>query len=244
MEWWETFFDAEMAEILFSRRKWEQAEENCEKIIEILKLQPSDRILDLACGTGRYSIALARRGFNVTGLDYSNVYIEKAKEKAEKEGVSVEFIQGDMRNLPYEDEFDCVLCLYTSFGYFEREEDHRRVIEGVHRALKRGGKLLLDQVSYEYLLRHFQETDWTELDNGFLLQRRKLLLDESKLEAEWILTRDDKTRRYNLKHRLFTTFELKKLLEDEGFTVLDIFGNYNFEPKALDSRRTIIIAEK
>jgi 2-polyprenyl-3-methyl-5-hydroxy-6-metoxy-1,4-benzoquinol methylase len=109
-----------------------------------LEVPSGAAILDLACGYGRVSIPLAREGFLVTGFDYSEYLLNFARKEAEEANLSVSFVQGDMRNLVFEDEFDAIINLFTSFGYFETIEDDRAVLKGVHHALKRDGFFLLD----------------------------------------------------------------------------------------------------
>ena len=244
MEWWEKFFDEEMMKILFPEERWEVTENRCESLVKLLGLEPGSRILDLACGTGRYSIALAKRGYEVVGLDFSEIYIEKARKKAETEGVRIDFLKGDMRDLPFDGEFDAVLCLWTSFGYFEREEDHLKALKEARRALRPSGRFLLDISSYEALMRNFRETDWYEIEGGYLLDRRKWVPEKGRLESEWILVKRDGVKKYEMSLRLFTAYELIKLAREAGLVFLALFGDFEGNPKTLDSRRTVLLFEK
>lgn len=105
----------------------------------LLEILPGANILDLACGTGRYAIPLARRGFQVTALDLTPAYLQEGQKKAEAENLSIRWVQGDMRDIPFQDEFDAVINIFTSFGFFEEEGDHWKTLKGVVRALKPGG---------------------------------------------------------------------------------------------------------
>ena len=124
MEWWKEFYDEDMEKIMFSQEMWEIAEKDCEYIPKMLDISPSEKIFDLACGIGRYSIPLAKKGFKITGLDYSENFIEKAKEKAKSLKLNIDFLQGDMREIPFENQFSVVICMFTSFGHFLDEKDH------------------------------------------------------------------------------------------------------------------------
>ena len=125
---------------------------------EILGLEKNMVILDLACGQGRHSLELARRGFrNVNGLDRSHYLIRKAKNICTAEGLTASFKEGDARKLPYPaDTFDVVMILGNSFGYFESTEDDIKILKEVFRVLKPFGKFLIDVADGNYLRDNYQ----------------------------------------------------------------------------------------
>jgi ubiquinone/menaquinone biosynthesis C-methylase UbiE len=116
-------------------------------IVALLNLPSGARILDLACGAGRIAVPLAQRGYVMTGLDLSSGLLEHAKEEAAKAGVEVRWIHSDMRAIPFQDESDAVINIFTSFGYLETEAEDAEVLRAVHTALKPGGTLLLEFVN-------------------------------------------------------------------------------------------------
>lgn len=99
---------------------------------------------------------MAKRGFTVVGRDYSELLIEKAKGEARKAGVSVEFARGDMRQLPFKEEFDVVLMLFTAFGYFD-DETNQKVLREINKALKPEGRFLIDAISGEAVMKRFSK---------------------------------------------------------------------------------------
>lgn len=109
-----------------------------------LELDKPMKILDLACGHGRHANRLAELGHSVTGVDITSGFLEIAKKDAQERGVSVEYVQGDMREISFKEEFDRVLLLFTAFGYFEDEENFK-VLENVAQALKPGDYSVLIQ---------------------------------------------------------------------------------------------------
>src|SRR5207237_6807952 len=112
-------------------------------VVSALELAPGARVLDLACGHGRHSARLARRGFDVTGLDVSASSLELARETEP----AAEYVEGDMRELPFEDaSFDAAINLFTAFGYFDDEAADQRVLHEVARVLRSGASFLLDTV--------------------------------------------------------------------------------------------------
>jgi D-alanine-D-alanine ligase len=153
-------------------------------LIQILRLLPKDKILDLCCGHGRHSLELARRGFlNVDGLDFSHYLIQKAKKECLKECLNVKFKKGDARKLPYQpNTFDVVMLLGNSFGYFERPHDDMKVLREIYRVLRPCGRFLIDIADGEYLKEHFQPRSWEWIDNKyFACRERSLSQDKQRL---------------------------------------------------------------
>lgn len=103
------------------------------------------KILDLACGYGRFSIPLAAMGYRVDGIDITPVFIEKAREEAEKKHLHIEFRVGDMQSLPYEDNsFDSVICMWNAFSEIAQNQDQERAIAEIFRVLRRGGLAIIE----------------------------------------------------------------------------------------------------
>ena len=112
-------------------------------------------ILDVGCGTGRHAIELAKRGYTVTGVDLSQAQIQHAREKAEAQGVEVDFQVQDARELPFSDEFDLVILICEGgFSLMETDEMNYRILEGAARALKNGGKLIFTTLNGLFPLFH------------------------------------------------------------------------------------------
>lgn len=133
-----------MAEpVLFHSSSIELAPEEVERIISLLELEPPLKMLALACGVGRHSIEFAKRGYDVVGVDRTEIYLNRAKEMATFGGVNVEFVRANIREFVRENEFDLVINLWTSFSYFEDIEEDRKVLENVYKSLKDRGKFVI-----------------------------------------------------------------------------------------------------
>src|SRR5215475_2159297 len=118
-----------------------------EVVWKLLELEPGLELLDLACGHGRIANPLAERGLRVTGLDATPLFLDLAREDAAQRGVEVEYVEGDMRSIPWVDRFDRVLCWFTSFGYFP-DEENRQVLAGVRGALRAGGVFAVEVIHF------------------------------------------------------------------------------------------------
>ncbi|MCS6937133.1 MAG: class I SAM-dependent methyltransferase [Candidatus Bipolaricaulota bacterium] len=244
MEWWQSFFDETTGQIMFYEEAWQRAEQSCDALVSLLGLQPGAKILDLACGPGRFAIPLARRSFRVVGLDICEIYLEQARAKAKEHGLQIEFVHGDMRAIPFESEFDAVINLFTSFGYFEREEDHLQVLKEVRKSLKPGGRFLLELQNRDWLIKHFQARDWAERPGCLVLEERKLNLERSRVESRWIVLTEAERKEYTLSLRVFTLAELLELFAQAGLKVLGYYSNLRGEPWSLEANRLALLAER
>jgi len=222
----------------------ERAPKEIDKIESLADLDPGMKILDLCCGVGRHSIELAKRGYEVTGVDITEHYLEKGKKKAEEEELDIEFVKEDMREFKREEGFDVVLNLFTSFGFFEDEEENRKVLENVYESLRPNGKFIIDVMGKEILARIFKEKDWSERDNRFMLEERSVEKDWSWMKTRRILITEEGKKEYNISHWVYSAKELKDMLKEAGFSSIEAYGNYEGELYDEEADRLIVIGEK
>jgi D-alanine-D-alanine ligase len=194
-----------------------------ELFTSILNTSKDSAILDLACGQGRHSIEMAKRGFiNITGLDRSHYLIRKAKSVMQQEGLKIGFKEGDARKLPFNaDTFDVVMILGNSFGYFESNEDDIMILKEVFRVLKPGGTFLIDVADGSYLREHFQPRSWEWIDKKyFVCRERSLANDNERLISREIITHVEKGI-------LVDQFYAERLYSSEMLT--DIFSRSGYQ---------------
>ena len=166
----DALFDADYRYFYETLVSPEQTAEEVELIDELLGLERSDDLLDLACGYGRISIGLAQRGLTVVGLDRSAALLESAREDANLLGAGIEFVEGDMRELPWQARFDAVICWFTSFGFFD-DDELRGVLRQMRRALRPGGRVLIETLNRDRLLENFQDSTVVERDDALMIDR-------------------------------------------------------------------------
>jgi len=231
-----------MAPKIFGEGHWKSALAEVENVISLLKIDPGAYVLDLCCGPGRHSLELARRGFQVTGVDRTSKYIEEARQRAEAEGLNVELLQEDMRRFCRPEAFDAALNLYTSFGYFENQEENRQVLKNIHSSLKKGGKLVIDMMGKEVLARIFRERDWYEENGIIFLEERKLSSGWSWIENRWIMIKGEERKEFTLSHRLYSGAELSLLLSESGFNSVELFGDLSGMPYDNAAKRLVALA--
>jgi len=242
--WYRQFFGERYLEALGRHIEEARTIEEVGFVEKALGLEPKARILDLCCGHGRHSIELAARGYSVVGLDFDAPALGRAKEAAETRGVEVEFVQRDMRDIPFSREFDACINMFTAFGYLESEEEDLKVLQAVAEALKRGGKFLLDVINREWLMRNYQPQGWLENpEGGRLLEEREFDLLTSRNNVRWIYIQPDgSTWETHHSLRVYTLTELAQMLKRAGLRVETVYGGFHEEPYTIDSRRLIILA--
>ena len=165
---WET-----LEGLLFPPEKLDAAADELDALLSLADID-GGRALDVPCGVGRHAVELAGRGFEVTGVDATNRYLETARGRAEAAGVDPEFVEADMRAFARPEAFDLVLNVYTSFGYFEDRTDDRRTARNFHESLAEGGRLVMSLTSKEVLAGTFRKRTWSEQDGTYLLEEHEV----------------------------------------------------------------------
>jgi 2-polyprenyl-3-methyl-5-hydroxy-6-metoxy-1,4-benzoquinol methylase len=194
----------------------ERTAEDVEKIVELLELAPGAEILDCPCGHGRIANALAERGFRVTGLDASEFFLERARADAQARGVEVEYLPGDMRDLPWHDRFDALVNWFTSFGYFS-DDQNKAVLREFHAALKPGGRLILETQNITRILLNPSPLIEMKRDDDSMLDEWQLDVENARFVTARTVVRGGETRKTHFVVRWFSVPELRSWLEEAGF---------------------------
>lgn len=204
-------------------------------------------VLDLCCGTARHSIALAKRGLDMVGMDLSANLLEIAKSRMKQAGFKLPLVRADMRFFPFRDNvFRSILSMFTSFGYLHSEGEDALSLLEINRTLRRKGKFVLDVANRDHILKVFRERDWAEFEPFFMLERRSVDLKESKLKSQWTLIRKKTGQVKLIEHcvRLYTFTRVEQLLSEAGLAVTKLFGGYDKQEFTFDSSRMIILAQR
>ena len=204
-------------------------------------MSAASEILDLACGHGRIANRLAGLGAKVTGLDATPVFLERARADAAARGVGVDYVQGDMRSLPWSDAtFECVISWFTSFGYFD-DDDNRRVLAEVRRVLRPGGRLLLENNNLSGVLGRWLPSVVFERDGDLAIDRARFDPTTGRARTERTVIRGGRARTFVFSVRMFIAVELRTWMLEAGFsdvTFLDERG----ELLTSGARRMVTIA--
>jgi len=234
---WEAF-----GPLMFTEKLWAAAPADVDAILELVDLPSGASVLDLGCGVGRHALELARRRYQVTGVDRTAAYLAEARERARKEGLRGAFLMADMREFVRPAAFDMVLSLCTSFSYFEDAADNKKVLINVARSLKPQGRFVLQLMGKEVLARIFQARDWREQNGTYFLQERTLSDNWGWMRNRWILIQDGSVQEFNVSHWIYSAAELVSLLTSSGFAHVDIYGDLSGAPYDQAAKRLVAVA--
>ncbi len=238
-DWFHAWFHSPYYEMLYYKRDRDEAKQFIDALL--YRLNPPSRasFLDLACGSGRHSVYLASKGYEVTGIDLSDELIEKAKQY---ETNNLSFYVHDMRNAFRINYYDYTINLFTSFGYFDSDHGNQRVLRNVFKGLKKGGIFVLDFFHAEKIISTMVRSEKRdnngvefeikrEVQNGFIIKKIKIN-DRGKVSC------------FAERVRAYSPDELKRLFTASGFNIRSTAGGYSLNPFSADSERFIIIAQK
>ena len=240
IKWYQNWFNSPYYHILYNQRNDEEAEYFMDNLCALLKPEKGTEILDIACGRGRHSVYLNKKGYDVTGIDLSYSNIKFAKQF---ENDKLHFFEHDMRHLLYINYFDIALNMFTSFGYFEAERDNVNALKAFRKSIKDDGVLVLDYFNSEKILRNLTRQEVKSID-GIDFNISKKVLNGKIIKS---IAFEHKGRDYHFKEEVkaFTLSDFKKLFELSGFTIETIYGDYDLsEFDEIKSNRLIFICKK
>jgi SAM-dependent methyltransferase len=245
VEWFkDESFWSEMYPFMFPEERFHLAEEQIEKVLTLVGYN-GGTILDLCCGPGRHSLALAKRGIQVTAIDRSEFLLSKAKAEAAKLNLEIEFVLYDMRQFTRSNSFSLILNMFTSFGYFDDKEDDLKVLRNAYQSLKSGGTILIDIFGKEPLARKYQATSSTQgADGTLLIQRHEIYEDWTRCRNEWILVKGETAKSFKFQTRLYSGQEMKDNLQRAGFEEVKVFGDLDGKEYGINADRLIAIGRK
>ena len=243
-EWYEDFFDGLYGTVLARQFDDARTLEQARTVKRLLRLRRGQRALDVPCGMGRITFALAHMGIVVTGVDLTARYIRRARRTAGREGLAVRFIRRDMREIDFDSEFHGVFNWFTSFGYFS-DADNRAFLERAFRALRPGGRFLVDVVNKSRVLAHFRRGNDCEIGGVRIVQRHRWNPRTSRVLSDWTFTKGGVTERHSISVRAFNGTEMRRLLRSVGFREIELFGDWSHAGRfSRHSRRLIAVGRR
>ena len=204
-------------------------------IIDLLKLNGNEKILDLACGFGRHSLEIARRGFSVVGVDITKEFIDDAAKNSKKESLNAKFILSDIRDIDFYEEFDVVLNLADgAIGYLENDDENLKIFDVISRALKSKGKHFMDICNSEHAENFFPKRHWEIGKNSVSLaefewdkETRRMLYGDWRIDFGRVAKKPEKIN-YHSSIRLYSIAELETIFEKRNLKIENAYTDYSY----------------
>ena len=215
--WWENFFEGVAVDLWLQALPPDHTEREADALERALAVPPDAELLDVPCGGGRLSLALAARGHRLTAVDWSAEFLAHARASPGANRVTWE--RRDMRDLPWRERFDAAFCVGNSFGYLD-DEGNAAFLRAVRESLKPGGRFILETpMVIENLLGHLQDRPWWKVGDIHLLVENQYDHARGRLDIEYTFMSNGRVEVRRGSHRAYAFRELSDLLEAAGFSV-------------------------
>lgn len=218
--WFVKWFDTQYYHILYKDRDYQEAGMFIDNITSYLNLPENAKVLDLACGKGRHSVYLNKLGFEVTGADLSENSINQAQKNKNE---TLRFVVHDMRE-PFEQKFDAIFNLFTSFGYFDNDQDNITTLKAIKESLSEFGFAVLDFMNVEKVIPNLVASEVKTIEGiDFHINRR---FENGYIYKD--ISFEDNSEEYNFIERVkaFRLEDFEQMMEESGIYLLDVFGDY------------------
>lgn len=224
-EWYKDWFGSDEYLSLYSHRDDKDAEKLLELILSEINTINNASILDAACGAGRHSINLASKGYNVVGFDLSKTLLRIAKQDALKKNINVDLFCGDLRKIFLRKNFDLIINLFTSFGYFYSDEENFCFIRTAYHLLNKNCYYVLDFLNSNYIVNHLVPESVTEYDNKKIIERRRI--EGNRVVKQIIIQNESTQSKYMESVRLYSKAEIVAEFGKIGFSLIKEIGDYD-----------------
>jgi SAM-dependent methyltransferase len=242
--WWENFFHGVALDFWRAAIPAELTSAEADFLTKQLQLTSSAKVIDVPCGNGRLSIALAQRGFSLTGVDIAREFIDEAKSNSLQAGLNIDWRNQDMRDLPWPGAFDGAFCFGNSFGYLD-DEANADFLKAVSATLKPGGRFILDAPAIaECILPTFQPSRSMEIAGIKVDIEHRYDHEQGRMFNDFTFTRDGIEDKRPSSQRAYTYRELTELLPDAGFELVAAYGSLTEEPFNLGAHRLLLVSRK
>jgi SAM-dependent methyltransferase len=242
--WYKTFFNGLALDFWAKAMTPEYTNAEIKFIKEMVSLAEGDTIIDVPCGFGRHTIALAKEGFNVTGIDIAEDYIHTLNEAISEFKLQVTTIHADILEYELRGDYDVALCLGNSFSYFTYA-DTLAFAKKISGALKNGGACVINTGAVaESILPAIITKDWVELDDMVIMMERKYHAESSVLQSDYRITSKGETEYKTAWHYVYTLAEIRRILFEAGFTQVEQYGGFDKSLYKLGDKQAYFLARK
>lgn len=243
--WFEEIFDEDYLRTLpFLTPQATQMEAHF--VMDALGVGPGSQVLDIGCGYGRHAMELAARGYHVVGLDSSLPLLLRGADEAQRRGLTINFVHGDVRDMSFDAQFDGAYCLFSTFGYFD-DETNKKAAANICRALKPGARCVFEVLNRDYIIADLPMRVWWEGDGCVVLEEVDFNYFSSRIQSNRSVVFDDgRQLEQEISIRSFGLHELGKLLHAVGYRVVEVSGSMTTRGRffGAHSRDIVVVAER
>jgi len=223
---------------------WNVAAEEIKAVLDLLKPKPKASVLDLGCGQGRHSLELAKKNITVTALDRNQSFLDVIRKKSKQSNLNIKLIKADMKEFIAHEEFDLILSMNSSFGYFEERSDHLQVLRNINASLKAGGRLLIELFGKEVVPKMFVEREWTEIEGTYFLDDRQVDQNWSRVINHCKIIKNGVVKEATFSLTIFSGVEFSDMLREAGFSKVSLYGDLNGSPYDQHAKKLVAVAIK
>jgi 2-polyprenyl-3-methyl-5-hydroxy-6-metoxy-1,4-benzoquinol methylase len=239
MEWYKNWFNSEEYLKVYRHRDKKEANELVQLVVNNIEVSKVTTVLDMAAGSGRHAVIFAREGFEVTAVDLSENLLSIGKKYAENENIKIEFVHSDIRQFSPNIKYNLILNLFTSMGYFEKDEENYFILSKAYELLENNGYFVLDYFNKSYVENNLVPSTIDEFDGSVITQNR--FIEGERIIKEITIENKGKINKYFESVRMFSKDELINMLQKLGFRIIKIFGDFKGNSFELESSPRIII---
>lgn len=242
-DWFKEWFASSEYLDVYSHRDKTDAHNLLNLIKGNLEFREGTKVLDAACGAGRFSNLFALEGFNVTAFDLSMQLLKIAKQNSTEENLNVKYFRSDIRNVPLKGSFNLVLNMFTSFGYFKTEDENFSFISSAYKLLNDNGYFIFDYLNKNYVINNLVKESHKVINDKIITELRRL--NGNRVEKEIIIETKEGTKKFIESVLMYSKDQIIEGFKERGFKVYKIFGDYlGAEFNALTSDRLLIFFTK
>ena len=239
MEWYKNWFNSEEYLKVYRHRDQKEANELVQLVIDNIDVSKVKNVLDMAAGSGRHAVIFAKEGFNVTAVDLSENLISVGKKNAENENVKIEYVHSDIRHFNPNIKYHLILNLFTSIGYFEKDEENYFILNKAYNLLENSGYFVLDYFNKRFVENNLVPSTVDEFDGSVITQNR--FIEGKRIIKEITIDNKGKINKYFESVRMFSKDELINMMQKLGFRTIKTFGDFMGNSFELESSPRIII---
>lgn len=255
MQWFESEnFWTQFAPIMFDDARWAEAPTVAQYVKDIANLAPGSKVLDAGCGLGRISVELAALDLDVTGVDIIQSELDAAQDSALAEGVELTLINHDLRTFHAPNQFDCVVNLYTSFGYCDTVDEDMQILRNIAESVKPGGTFIMECTSRETAILYWTPGEEFERAGYKVVTHFEVTGAWEGLKSQWTLYPADADLKktpasqpvvdHTFIQRLYPATFLRNKLMEFGFSKAEVYGDFDFSPYNENARTMVLIGRK